>query len=646
MSQAARKSIILNFECTSLFSSWWEDKWTKKYGGDLKETHDRLFNQLSLKSYPGSGELKNWNEMIQEKNRSLLIAPVDVESEVIESEDDSADAAILHGAAAKTGRREAGEGADASESFGDSGAEETPEVLIKAPKRKKAAVIKTSDPDPVPLPKTTRPTLTRKSKRARTTAPPKSSAPSAPVPKAGRKKQQSSRPQASKRPILASKEEPLRAAMLKKAKELQNTALKKLEAGASASLPCYGPHLRSMTSSTALDATPSSQFDPSIGVMLHFVDEDSNLPSPVYEPPPTIVVLDNEPIVPEIPIASKVAISRVFACPTVDKPLSPPQDQTQGTGTGSGAAHHSPAGGEKFSRQPGISPLPIETPGLSQQAPRETSPPHLVRKSKHSHPHSSSEGTVIPPSGIKQIGQEEIAPSMGIPPLEKAAVQDPPHSASPNPAKMPTFFEALGRLETRLKSSKHSSATPISSEQQRVLQEWAKKDFTASFSLKALCDFEKIITESFKAGRLSKPQHDSFLSFFENLRALREQYQRVDRQANRAKGFMEKESSTSAQVDRLMEESLQTIERVRVVTSKIQQLEKQLVALKAEQATLLDTLENQIEGVDKSNSELERARSQLVNNHTILAEPSRIFAIMKTYHSRIITLCEDVNFLE
>ncbi|KAM2690967.1 hypothetical protein EV1_044067 [Malus domestica] len=109
---------------------------------------------------------------------------------------------------------------------------------------------------------------------------------------------------------------------------------------------------------------------------------------------------------------------------------------------------------------------------------------------------------------------------------------------------------------------------------------------------------------------------------------------------------MEKESSTSTQVDRLMEESLQTKERVRVVTSKIQKLEEQLVALKAEQATLLDTIENQIEGVKKSNSELERARSQLVNNHTVLAKPSRIFAIMQTYHSRIITLCEDVNFLE
>ncbi|KAM1400252.1 hypothetical protein ACFX2F_027552 [Malus domestica] len=74
MSQATRKSIVLNFECTSFFSSWWEDKWTKKYEGDLKETHDRLFNQLSLKSYPSSGELEHWKEMIQEKNRSLLIS--------------------------------------------------------------------------------------------------------------------------------------------------------------------------------------------------------------------------------------------------------------------------------------------------------------------------------------------------------------------------------------------------------------------------------------------------------------------------------------------------------------------------------------------------------------------------------------------
>ncbi|KAM0984919.1 hypothetical protein ACFX14_012391 [Malus domestica] len=244
MSQAARHSVVLNFECTSLFSSWWEEKWTKKYGGDLKMNHDRIFSQLSLKSYPGSGELANWKEMIQEKNRSLLIltslstcfgfpsevllfllllisaTPVDVELEVIESEDDSADAAILHGAAAEAERREAEEGTDISESIGDSGAEGTPTAITKALKRKKVVMAKDSDPGPAPPTTTTRPIPTRKSKRARITIPSKSGVTSAPVPEAGRKKQQSLRPQASKRPILASKEEPLRAAMLKKAEEL------------------------------------------------------------------------------------------------------------------------------------------------------------------------------------------------------------------------------------------------------------------------------------------------------------------------------------------------------------------------------------------------------------------------------------------
>nr|XP_028946836.1 uncharacterized protein LOC103430667 [Malus domestica] len=157
MSQAARKSIILNFECTSLFSSWWEDKWTKKYGGDLRETHDRLFGQLSLKSYLSSGELENWKEMIQEKNRVLLIVPT-------ESEDDSADAAVLHGAEVEAERREAGESGDVSE---DSGAEkEAPESTIQVSKRKKAVMIENSNSDPASPPKTKRriptPTLVEK----------------------------------------------------------------------------------------------------------------------------------------------------------------------------------------------------------------------------------------------------------------------------------------------------------------------------------------------------------------------------------------------------------------------------------------------------------------------------------------------------
>ncbi|KAM2066607.1 hypothetical protein ACFX1T_043061 [Malus domestica] len=401
-----------------------------------------------------------------------------------------------------------------------------------------------------------------------------------------------------------------------------------------------------MTSSTVLDATPSSQFDPSTGVMLHFVDEDDPLPSSVYEPPPSLVISDKKPIVPEIPVASDAAILQAFACPTVDGPPSPSQDQTQGAGTCSGAALSSPAGGEESSPQQRVSTFSGETPGLSQQAPKETSPHPLARKSKRSHPHLSSGGIDTSPSGVEQTKQAEIAPLIGIVSSEGIVTPDPPPFPSSDPAKLSKLFEALGRLETRLKSSKQHSATSMSSEQQQIFREWAKKEFTASFSLKALCDLEKVITEFFKTGRLSRPQHDSFLSFFENLRALREQYQRADRQANRAKCFMEKESNSSTQVNRLMEESMQTKEMVKMVSSEIQKLEEQLIALKAEQATLLDTLEHQIEGVEKATSELEQAKSQLVNSHTVLAEPSRIFAIIRTYHSRIITLCEDVKFLE
>ena len=41
--------------------------------------------------------------------------------------------------------------------------------------------------------------------------------------------------------------------------------------------------------------------------------------------------------------------------------------------------------------------------------------------------------------------------------------------------------------------------------------------------------------------------------------------------------------------------------------------------------------------------ELEDAESQLIHNSTVLAEPTRIFTLMQTYYSRIITLVEDVH---
>ncbi|XP_050114931.1 uncharacterized protein LOC126593094 isoform X1 [Malus sylvestris] len=396
MSQAARHSVVLNFECTSLFSSWWEERWTRKYGGDLKVNHDRIFSQLSLKSYPSSSELANWKDMIQEKNRLLLIGDflpirfcfpccllssllpvsatsVDTESEAIESENDSADAAVLHGAAAEAERREAGEGTDVSESLGDSGAEETIKEIAKdttkASKRKRVAITKTTISDPALPSATTRPILTRKSKRARVTMPPKPAAPSAPVSEAGKETEQSSRPQASKRSTLASKKESRRAATLKEATRKE-----------------------SLSPQPALDATPSSQFDPSTGIMLHFVDEDDTLPSSGYEPLSPSVALDKEPIVPEIPVALDTTISQALTRQTVDEPPSSPQDQpqvleyfllvsssgdllliittffgyNQDVGTGSGTTFPSVASGEKSSPRQGVRAFSGETPGLSQ----------------------------------------------------------------------------------------------------------------------------------------------------------------------------------------------------------------------------------------------------------------------------------------
>ncbi|KAM2202912.1 hypothetical protein ACFX1R_002565 [Malus domestica] len=301
--------------------------------------------------------------------------------------------------------------------------------MTKAPKRKRVAVTKTSISDPAPLSAATRPILTRKSKRARITMPPKPMVSSAPVSEAGREKEQSSRPQASKRSTLASKKESRRAATLKEAtrkerlsppeaspqpargKNLSSPQINLAGAGASASLPSHRPPLRSMASSTALDATPSSQFDPSTGVMLHFVDEDDTLPSSGYEPLSPPVALDKEPIVPEIPVTLDATISQAFARPTVDEPPSSPQDQTQDAGTGSGATFPSIAGGEESSPQQGVSAFSGETPGLSQRASsKEISPPPMARKPKRFHPPSSSGDVDISLSGDEQIKQTEIAP--------------------------------------------------------------------------------------------------------------------------------------------------------------------------------------------------------------------------------------------
>lgn len=97
-------------------------------------------------------------------------------------------------------------------------------------------------------------------------------------------------------------------------------------------------------------------------------------------------------------------------------------------------------------------------------------------------------------------------------------------------------------------------------------------DLIASFSLKALQDAEKALTELYKAQRISKAQFESFLNFFENLRALRDQHQKVESQSNIVKCYKEKHSRTSSSLQQLVEKGSTMEARIVEVTSEIQKL--------------------------------------------------------------------------
>ncbi|KAB2603291.1 TMV resistance protein N-like [Pyrus ussuriensis x Pyrus communis] len=107
MSKVARKHMAINFKCTSNFASWWEARWTKKYGGDLHEAYDRLFKQSS----PIQSELSN---------------PVEVD---VGQDEEGEDAFVLQEAAVERERQGAGAGEDVFELLGDSEGEAEPDPL-------------------------------------------------------------------------------------------------------------------------------------------------------------------------------------------------------------------------------------------------------------------------------------------------------------------------------------------------------------------------------------------------------------------------------------------------------------------------------------------------------------------------------------
>ncbi|XP_009353190.2 uncharacterized protein LOC103944450 [Pyrus x bretschneideri] len=210
---------------------------------------------------------------------------------------------------------------------------------------------------------------------------------------------------------------------------------------------------------------------------------------------------------------------------------------------------------------------------------------------------------------------------------------------------LPELVKEFGQIVTKLRSTRRPYEPQHLQDQRRIFREWMQRDFSAFFSLKALQDAEIALTKLYQAHQMTKVQYESFISFFENLRALRDQHLKAERQANRVRCYKEKHTRTSTTLQQLVEEGSSMEDRIIVVVAEIQKLEEQLSALKAEQMTLSSKLYKKMEEVKKVNHEVEESEAQLANNNIALEEPGCIFTIMQTYHSRIAALAKDVNLL-
>ncbi|KAB2617832.1 hypothetical protein D8674_013701 [Pyrus ussuriensis x Pyrus communis] len=282
--------------------------------------HDRLFGQLSIKSYPKLDEFENWKKMM---DVGLDEAAVD---ELV--------------------------GDDISKLFGDSEAEA--EVEIRAPRQARPK----DQPETRPILPVPRATSTKKRTRAQASkaskVPSTSITSTASLAKAGRKKQKSSRPQGTKKPTFVLMDEPLGAEMYQKDNPLLDATIKKLEdirGEGSIQLEPSSPYARSIHASpsrvkpskakigeiassigqgsilmsfihpSALVVTLTSQFNLSTGEMLHFMEDNSN-----------------SPIVPEIHVVSVVTSPRASLQVATTTDEFPPsiQDHSQFYGEGSG----------------------------------------------------------------------------------------------------------------------------------------------------------------------------------------------------------------------------------------------------------------------------------------------------------------------
>ncbi|KAB2595672.1 hypothetical protein D8674_031122 [Pyrus ussuriensis x Pyrus communis] len=127
-----------------------------------------------------------------------------------------------------------------------------------------------------------------------------------------------------------------------------------------------------------------------------------------------------------------------------------------------------------------------------------------------SQPQQSGEVTSPPPPS-KASGLGKSPPCM---------VREAPSTLSTS--SLPNLVKKFGQIKTKLQSPSTSFESHSFQNARQIFKDWMKKDFTASFSLKTLHDAEKALIELYQAQLLSQAKYKSFLSFFENLRALRD----------------------------------------------------------------------------------------------------------------------------
>ncbi|KAB2615436.1 TMV resistance protein N-like [Pyrus ussuriensis x Pyrus communis] len=202
-------------------------------------------------------------------------------------------------------------------------------------------------------------------------------------------------------------------------------------------------------------------------------------------------------------------------------------------------------------------PLVITPPPPSSKAPSSTqgsgeSPPCLILKRDLPRPSFVSGVTEIPIPRLEKKRAKIFATTTSIPTPEiKAApsvmvegVRDVPPASSIS--SLLNLVKKIGQIKTKLRSPSSSSESPLLQNARQIFKDWVKRDFTASFSPKTLYDAEKALIELFKAQLLSKAQYKSFLNFFENLWALRDQHHKAERASNRVKCFQEKHVKSTA----------------------------------------------------------------------------------------------------